>query len=226
GIDCPTCVDPVLCGDGILNGYETGIDCYDGTDGASSCPPCQTLCNDNIQNGFETDTDCGGPDCGPCGDETTGFITYLVNGELYESKFTSFIVQRTPAMPPTSVIDLISFGGGINHPINFFLKDSDLTPNTFSTGTYFINNADLTGTPNTCTFTDTNGQVYQGETDPTGITVTITTCQYTAPLPPPANQPGGLFEGTFEGVVFDQFTGESLVITEGVFKLNFQNLSR
>lgn len=223
GIDCPQCVDPVLCGDGIQNGYETGVDCYDLLDGASSCPPCQTLCNDAIQNGFETDTDCGGPDCGPCGDETTGYLTYNIDGVFYESKFTSLTAQRTPAVPPSSTIDLITFGGGANHPINFFLKDMDETPNTFSTGTYFINSADLSGTPNTCAFTDTDGMAYQAETDPTGITVQITTVQYTAPLPPPNVQPGGLLEGTFEGVLYDNFTGAELIVTDGVFKLNFQN---
>ncbi len=221
GNDCPQCIDPVLCGDGIQNGYETGIDCYDGVDGASACPPCQTLCNNSVQDGFETDTDCGGPDCGPCGNEDVGFLTYMVDGVLYESKFTSITATRAPGNT-TNTLDALSFGGGINHPLTFFLKNDDGTPETFGEGTIEINNLDITPTPNTCSFTDINGQVYEAESDPTGITVQITDISYTMPMPP--GQPeGGIFEGTFSGTLFDPLTGGTLTISDGMFRTKFTN---
>ena len=46
------------CGDGIMNGSETGVDCGGG------CNPCSS-CNDGVKNGNETGVDCGG-DCAPC----------------------------------------------------------------------------------------------------------------------------------------------------------------
>lgn len=77
------CVAPD-CGDGVMNGAETGVDC-----GGPACAPCADLegclahadcrsgvcrdgvcspssCTDRIKNGAETDIDCGGPTCPPC----------------------------------------------------------------------------------------------------------------------------------------------------------------
>ncbi|MGK4007136.1 DUF4215 domain-containing protein [Sorangium sp. So ce1036] len=77
------CVAPE-CGDGVMNGDETGVDC-----GGPSCVPCAELegclahadcrsgvcqggvcrassCTDGARNGPETDIDCGGPACPPC----------------------------------------------------------------------------------------------------------------------------------------------------------------
>ena len=75
------------CGDNLVNGQETDVDC-----GGELCTPCNTgkrcavdkdcrskLCNsdlfcaapscsDGVLNGSESDLDCGGPDCAPCGD--------------------------------------------------------------------------------------------------------------------------------------------------------------
>jgi hypothetical protein len=75
------------CGDNIVNGQETDVDC-----GGPLCTPCNSgkhcvvdkdcrslLCNsdgvcaapscsDGILNGSESDIDCGGPDCPRCGD--------------------------------------------------------------------------------------------------------------------------------------------------------------
>lgn len=222
GDDCVSCIDPALCGDGVLNGYETGVDCYDGTDGASSCPPCQTLCIDNIFNGFETDTDCGGEDCGPCGndDPAVGYLTYYVDGVFYESNFTSIMANRVPGNI-TNPTDVITFSGGIAHNISFFIKDDGLTPNTFANGTYLVNSADLSPTPNTSTFIDNDGVVYTGESDPVGMSVTFTTLSYTAPPPVPPGSPGGTLEGTFEGVMFDTVSGGFVNITDGVFLMSF-----
>jgi gliding motility-associated-like protein len=47
-ISCPSCTD------GVMNGYETGIDC-----GGPSCLPCAS-CFDGVQNQNETGIDCGG----------------------------------------------------------------------------------------------------------------------------------------------------------------------
>ncbi len=59
GVDCGGGCNPCsTCDDGIENGNETGIDC------GGDCIPCST-CNDGIKNGNETGVDCGG-DCGPC----------------------------------------------------------------------------------------------------------------------------------------------------------------
>ncbi|WP_437984700.1 DUF4215 domain-containing protein [Sorangium sp. So ce117] len=78
-----SCVAPD-CGDGAMNGAETGVDC-----GGSECVPCADLeaclagadcrsgicadgrcrassCADGATNGPETDVDCGGPACSPC----------------------------------------------------------------------------------------------------------------------------------------------------------------
>jgi hypothetical protein len=71
------------CGDMMLNGSETDIDC-----GGSECPgcgpgkscamasdcvgdscvggKCQASCTDGIKNAGETDIDCGGPTCAKC----------------------------------------------------------------------------------------------------------------------------------------------------------------
>jgi hypothetical protein len=72
------------CGDRILDGDETAVDC------GGHCGPCPTAaachlpadcqsqvctgtgtcaaprCDDHIQDGFEQGVDCGGPYCGPC----------------------------------------------------------------------------------------------------------------------------------------------------------------
>ncbi len=63
GIDCGFPCDsvcPPSCLDGVLNGFETGIDC-----GGPDCPPCiiPPNCNDGIQNGMETGIDCGSAEC-------------------------------------------------------------------------------------------------------------------------------------------------------------------
>ncbi|WP_437969062.1 DUF4215 domain-containing protein [Sorangium sp. So ce260] len=77
------CVAPD-CGDGVMNGAETDVDC-----GGSACVPCAdaaacvadadcrngicrdgtckaSSCADGATNGAETDADCGGPACAPC----------------------------------------------------------------------------------------------------------------------------------------------------------------
>jgi hypothetical protein len=75
------------CGDNVVNGQETDIDC-----GGPICTPCNVgkrctinkdcrslvcsgggtcaapSCSDGILNGSESDVDCGGPDCPACGD--------------------------------------------------------------------------------------------------------------------------------------------------------------
>jgi hypothetical protein len=78
---------PVTCGDGILDGQETAVDC-----GGPSCPPCDVgqtcqantdcqsgtcdsisslcaipTCTDKVQDGRETGVDCGGGACPACG---------------------------------------------------------------------------------------------------------------------------------------------------------------
>lgn len=77
------CVAPA-CGDGVMNGEETDVDC-----GGPACVPCAggmaclagsdcqdgvchdgrcraPSCIDGMANGAETDVDCGGPACPPC----------------------------------------------------------------------------------------------------------------------------------------------------------------
>ncbi|MGZ3425661.1 MAG: hypothetical protein ACXVCV_03380 [Polyangia bacterium] len=75
------------CGDNVINGEETDIDC-----GGRICSSCNSgkrcavdkdcrsklctsdlvcaapSCGDGVLNGSESDVDCGGPDCPPCGD--------------------------------------------------------------------------------------------------------------------------------------------------------------
>src|SRR5258708_8814613 len=75
------------CGDNIVNGEETDVDC-----GGRICTPCNSgkhcavdrdcrsklcnsdlvcsapSCNDGVLNGSESDIDCGGTDCPPCAD--------------------------------------------------------------------------------------------------------------------------------------------------------------
>ncbi|HEX9100973.1 MAG TPA: hypothetical protein VF997_02150, partial [Polyangia bacterium] len=74
------------CGDNLLNGDETDVDC-----GGLICTPCNSgkrckidkdcrskvcaggscaapSCTDGVLNGSESDVDCGGPDCAPCAD--------------------------------------------------------------------------------------------------------------------------------------------------------------
>ena len=74
------------CGDNIVNGEETDVDC-----GGRICPQCNAgkrcvvdkdcrslvcgggacvapSCADGLLNGSESDVDCCGPDCAPCGD--------------------------------------------------------------------------------------------------------------------------------------------------------------
>lgn len=61
GIDCggPVCGACPTCDDGIQNGDEEAEDC-----GGSFCEVCPT-CTDGVQNGTETGIDCGGT-CSPC----------------------------------------------------------------------------------------------------------------------------------------------------------------
>ena len=76
------------CGDGILNGTETDVDCGGGCKESSACADGQACenaddcesdvcsegecspasCNDGIRNGDELGVDCGSyeRDCGPC----------------------------------------------------------------------------------------------------------------------------------------------------------------
>jgi hypothetical protein len=64
GGDCGGC--ELLCGDGLLNGYEDQIDCDNESDvlqgGCEYCPTCV----DGIMNGNETGIDCGGDSCQAC----------------------------------------------------------------------------------------------------------------------------------------------------------------
>lgn len=82
-----TCHEMISCNDGMLNGYESDVDC-----GGERCPPCPdggrcsvhsdcigdycagfgcstASCDDLVQNGNEEGVDCGG-DCRPCWDCT------------------------------------------------------------------------------------------------------------------------------------------------------------
>ncbi len=68
GIDCGgSCGGcELLCGDGLLNGYEDLIDCEFDEDGVDeSCPHCPT-CIDQVMNGTEVGIDCGGTNCAAC----------------------------------------------------------------------------------------------------------------------------------------------------------------
>lgn len=89
GMDCDEGVchlnkcQAATCVDGVVNGFETGVDC-----GSRSCPLCpagegclagencasgvcrarvcqEPTCDDGVQNGGEQGVDCGGP-CSPC----------------------------------------------------------------------------------------------------------------------------------------------------------------
>ncbi len=88
GTNCGPCGD--LCGDGLLNGNETQIDCddtaYVDVDGnnyynlgdiyTGNCQICPT-CIDEIMNGNEVGIDCGGSMCSPCatdGNCTNGVV--------------------------------------------------------------------------------------------------------------------------------------------------------
>jgi hypothetical protein len=88
GLVCPEqtarCSE-VSCGDGVLNGSETGTDCGGGCPGCADGAACNTgsdcqslvcgddgncaepACNDEQRNGAETGTDCGGPCPQNCG---------------------------------------------------------------------------------------------------------------------------------------------------------------
>jgi hypothetical protein len=80
GIDCGGTTGVAcgeLCGDGLLNGFETEPDC-----GGPNCDPCPT-CDDEMMNQDEIGIDCGGVVCEPCatnGDCTNGIID---GDELY-----------------------------------------------------------------------------------------------------------------------------------------------
>jgi hypothetical protein len=49
------------CGDNVVNGDETDVDCGGGCD---ACP-APSSCFDGVRNGLETDIDCG-PGCARC----------------------------------------------------------------------------------------------------------------------------------------------------------------
>ena len=64
-----------MCGNGIQDGAETGVDC------GGACPPCQIAlpfgsCIDGVQNQNETGVDCGGP-CPAC---NVTFVPKCPNG--------------------------------------------------------------------------------------------------------------------------------------------------
>jgi len=66
GGQCGSC--ELLCGDGLINGFEDGVDCENQGDlpygGCEFCPTCI----DGIMNGDEAGIDCGGVEsgCAPC----------------------------------------------------------------------------------------------------------------------------------------------------------------
>lgn len=61
GVDCGgSCIACPTCTDGLQNGDEEGVDC-----GGSCVAVCPT-CTDNIQNGDEEGVDCGGSTCPEC----------------------------------------------------------------------------------------------------------------------------------------------------------------
>lgn len=66
GVDCGggcflSCVGTPTCSDGEMNGGETGIDCG----GPCAACPVTPTCSDGEMNGGETGIDCGGP-CAAC----------------------------------------------------------------------------------------------------------------------------------------------------------------
>lgn len=96
------------CFDGVLNGFETGVDC-----GGPSCPPCD-FCSDGIQNMGETGIDCGGP-CAPCGGTVKVKVKlHLEGAKLPNSNFMSknlFESDLLPLQQPYNV-DPYNYGGG------------------------------------------------------------------------------------------------------------------
>jgi hypothetical protein len=168
-------------------------------------------------NGVETDTDCGGPDCPACADDTE-YIRYEVDGVLYESRKAGITAVRTVGNLTTA--DLLTITGGNAHSLSLNIKDSNLTPMNFSTGTFLLNNSDLT-LINNCTFVDNDGDTYQSVTDPVGITVQITSIQYLAPPPPPAVNNNAVV-GTFSGRVYAVGLGV-IQITNGEFRALMEN---
>jgi hypothetical protein len=68
GVDCGgSCGGcELLCGDGLLNGFEDQTDCENqGETPFGGCDFCPT-CIDGLFNGQEAGIDCGGPNCEPC----------------------------------------------------------------------------------------------------------------------------------------------------------------
>lgn len=228
GDDCVPCNDISLCSDGILNGYETAVDCYDGNDGESACEPCQTICEDAIMNGLETDTDCGGPDCGPCGNDEVGFLTYYVDGVYYESMFTSLMANRIEGSitPPANPLDALTFSGGFNHTLSFFIQDDEAAATVWGhdENPLQINN-EIAIIPNTVLLSTNDGVMYDADHSQ-GITIEFTTLEYTAPqVAPLPEAPGGIIEGTFSGVMeivtIVEGAPVEVNITDGQFRLFF-----
>jgi len=169
-------------------------------------------------NGVETDTDCGGPDCAPCADDQR-YMRYEVDGVIYESRFAS--ITATRAVGTVTVADMITVSGGLAHNISFVIKDSNETPNNFTSGTYLLNNTELTVAVNNCTLLDNDGDSYQSETDGQGITAIITSISFLMPPPPPAVN-NSVVEGTFTGRVYAVGLGYRQ-ITNGEFRAYFSN---
>lgn len=93
GTNCGPCAD--LCGDGLLNGQETEVDCggpwddlnlngvydWDTEVWNNFCEPCPR-CNDGHMNGDEVGIDCGGSNCPPCNSDGS-CIDGVMNGEEF-----------------------------------------------------------------------------------------------------------------------------------------------
>jgi hypothetical protein len=105
-----------LCGDGLLNGLESELDCDTVVGGCAACPTCDDLimngdevgidcggiesgcdnccstgnCRNGIQDGLEFFTDCGGNSCHEC---DTLFS--------YELEGTNYTTPRDYFIPPT-----------------------------------------------------------------------------------------------------------------------------
>ena len=229
GDDCPPCDEQ--CMDGIMNGIETGIDCDDVP--TNNCPSCISLCGNGNFDGQETNLDCGGV-CSPCGTINI-YLVYDVTYNpgmgteqtlYYESISTEIIGAwgYSAADQINMIAATMNFAGGTNPLLEFNSvsapKDSDIGTGAldFEEGVYTMNNVNISlGDADEVIFTPPDGSATYSSINPNGITLDITTFEYT-PLPFETVN----IEATFSGDLYDIVNDKWIIISNGEFKFDYQ----
>jgi hypothetical protein len=234
GTNCGPCGD--LCGDGLLNGNETQIDCNEGpyvdnngnnvydfgdvyTGNCQICPSC----SDGIMNGTEIGVDCGGTMCQVCANESN-CTNNLIDGDEFWTD-----CGGTNCPDCMRIVDWTV--GGVSHTSITYAEsysnfDFDVTGTTITDVSFQVKiNEPASGwipgivinlnpsVTDALVYLDANGTSYSTTTN--GASGTFTLIKFTdTPAP-------GYIRGSFTGTL-KASNGATVNITNGLFQVKFQ----